>query len=208
MAFRYGTQYLKRDASATSYWYDDFFGDSLGALWTSAGGAGGSAAVVDGETNGICRITTDTDVGDAWHLDWNDIRSYRIAEYAEFEARVLLASVTNVEARFGFDRDADEYCHFDFDDSVQNNWRALTEQPAAGSNIDTGIVADTGWHIFRIETDPAAVRYYIDGALVGTDVTINTIPVTYMEPWFELETEAGAADTMDVDYVELAANRL
>jgi len=56
---------------------------------------------------------------------------------------------------------------FHYDSSVGPNFYARSYQ-AAQELSDTGIAADTDWHVFRIETTASAVRFYIDGALVAT----------------------------------------
>ena len=50
------------DSQQTSLcWFDDFLGDQIQDEWTSTGDAGGTATVVDAQTGGVVRITTDTD---------------------------------------------------------------------------------------------------------------------------------------------------
>ena len=59
---------------------------------------------------------------------------------------------------------------FYYDSSVGGNWLARTYQ-AAAEQTDSGVAADTDFHIFNIVITTATVNFYIDEVLVATHVT-------------------------------------
>lgn len=54
-----------------------------------------------------------------------------------------------------------------YNSSVGVNWQARSYQ-VAEEQTDTGVAADTDWHIFKIVITAADVTFYIDGTLVAT----------------------------------------
>ncbi len=182
--------------------WDDFVGDQVQNEWDSAGDVGGSAVVIDAQPGGIVRITTDTDINDAWRLDWGNIRSLLVTKKVTLEVRAKLASVTDVEAWFALWFDATHFIRFRFDDGAGNNWLIETDDGTGPTSADSGEVADIDYHIFRIEALPTGeVHFFIDGVEMANSPIIADIPASYLQPYIYLETLAGAADTMDIDYV-------
>ncbi len=189
-------------------WWDHFLGDQLKDEWASAGDAGGSATIVDAQTGGIVRIMTDTDANDAWRIDWGDIRGLLVTKQVTIEFRAKLASVADVEAWMALWNDGTHMIRFRFDDGAGNNWLIETDDGTGPTSADSGEIANTDYHIFRIEAFPTGeVHFYIDGDEVTNSPITADIPSEYLQPYLYLETLVGAPETMNIDYVVVRQER-
>ena len=183
-------------------WWDHFLGDQLKDEWRSTGDAGGSAAVIDSQTGGIVRITTNNVDGEDWRIDWNNIRSLLVSKKVTMECRLKLAQTTDCVSRALLFFDFDGMIGFIYASDAIPNWRILTDDGGAGTVLDSGIAADTDYHIFRIECLPTgAVHFYIDGVETANSPITITIPTEHLQPFLRMDTLANAAKSMDVDYV-------
>lgn len=183
---------------------DDFLGDQLQDLWDVTVDAGGSGVVVDAETGGIVRLTTDGDTNDDAQIDWDDIRSLHIDQKICMEVSVKLNSVTAILAQLVLQRDAGNRVLFS---TTGGNWTATTTN-GADTDTDTGIAADTDEHVFRIETSNTEVLFYIDDVLVATNVTnIPDDAADFLQPRFFIRTTEDVAKSMDLDYVVVSQER-
>lgn len=182
-------------------WWDDFLGDQLKDEWNSAGDAGGSALVVDAQTGGIVRITTNNVTDEDWRIDWQNYRSLHVTKKVTMEVRLKMTQTANLGANVAL--------YFDLSNRILfyesgNNWFISCRDGGASTNVDTTQALDTNYHIFRIECFPTdEVHFYIDGAeTVGSPITTN-IPDDagdFLQPYLFLSTSEDVAKTMDIDY--------
>ncbi len=192
------------------FFKDDFLGDQLQDLWTGSGDAGGSGVVVDAQTGGIIRLTTDGDTNDDWSIDWNTIRTLHVSQNVVIEMRMKLSSVANVRCRVPrIFFDGTNNILFQLDTGVDGNWHARTLDGAT-TDTDTGIVADTDYHVFRIDTfDTPSVNFYIDDVLVATHTTnIPDDAGDFLEPQLFLATLEDVAKSLDIDYIVVSQDRV
>jgi hypothetical protein len=54
-----------------------------------------------------------------------------------------------------------------YNSGISANWQARSYQTAE-QQTDTGVAADTSWHVFRIEITGSGVMFYVDGVLKAT----------------------------------------
>lgn len=93
-----------------------------------------------------------------------------------FEAHVKLDQTTLEYVIIGLDETASmelpsfPCAQFLYDTGIGGNWQTLTRD-AANEIQDSGIAADTDWHIFKILRTAASVIFSIDGVVVTTHVT-------------------------------------
>ena len=69
-----------------------------------------------------------------------------------------------------------------FSNNPFSNWMAITGNGSTTTQTDTGLSADTNWHIFKMVVNAAAteIKFYIDGALITTHTTnLPTSPLTF-----------------------------
>lgn len=188
-------------------WYDDFLGTILRDEWTSTGDAGGSIAVVDGQTGGIARITTHTDDNDAYRLEWNSIRSLLVSKQASLEARLTLASVTSINVALALFNNATHLISMDFDTDVggEVNWQINSDDGTGPTGADGGIAYSIGAVILRMEAHTHGANhahFYINDVEAANSPLSTTVPSQYLMPYVYVRTRVGAAaKTLDLDYI-------
>jgi len=192
-------------------WGDHFLGDQVQDEWRSTGDAGGSAVVVDGETGGICRITTDGDTNDAYRIDWNDIRSLHMDQRVCLECRVK-AGTTDSLIYLALWKDGNERIMF-WKSNVDTNWQIFTQNGGATTDEDSGVAVDTSYHIFRIMCHTHGsnhIHFYIDGTETSNSPVSSNLPDDAgdeLEPYLWIRTAENATKSMDIDYVVVSQDR-
>ena len=192
--------------------WDDFHGDQLQDEWNEAGQAGGSAVVVDAQTGGIVRITTDVDTNDGWRIDWADIRSLHIDKKVTLEIRAKLNHITYLRADLAIRFDFNNQVEFTFNEAVGGaiNWSIATHN-AGVTTQDSGVTIDTDYHIYRIECFPTdEVHFYIDGVETTNSPITTNIPddaADFLQPYLFIQTREDLAKSMDIDYVYIRQER-
>jgi len=186
------------------WWMDHFLGDQIQDEWAVAGV--GTAAVVDQQTGGIIRLTTGALNTNAYQIDWGDIRSLLVTKRVSSEFRVKLNATTS-ETVYLFLRFDFNNCIFFSYESINPNWYVRTRNGGAQTSNDSGIAADTSYHIFRVECHTHGgnhVHFYIDGTeTTGSPITTN-VPADagdYLQPRLWIRTDEDVAKSMDIDYV-------
>ena len=218
--------------------YDDFIGadvvipaggaDQSGCKWATKIVANGTVAKVGDSINGVMALTlTNADEAQGAGLYWDDQEVLSLEQGLIFEARVTfhvlpLTGTETVQAVFGL---AGAYnvtpdtidCNAWFRVESAANTALLWETDDDVTNDDdndasTVLVADT-YHIYRIDaTSIAAVKFYVDGVLVGTGSMAGlTGAVGNVQPYFCVSKAKSSANTgtgiMYIDYVRVFQNR-
>lgn len=218
-------------------WSHDFLGDTAPAEIVEVSGTDGQAlqAIVV-EQFGVYQVTSGDD-GANCAADCEGFNSGLVYQADQgsliFQARAHIDDITNaivclgltdnagveMPAQVGVGTDtpaysADDFAAFCYDSgSTTDNWFVMG-QAAGTPGTGTGVVAGVGpangvYQVFRIEMDAAGgdVRYYIDGAEVGT-CTATCITITdLLTPVVMADTNAAASVIVDVDYVYASAQR-
>jgi hypothetical protein len=187
-------------------WFDDFLGDQLQDEWTLTVVATGAGTVVDAQTGGIYRLSAATNAtNDAARIDWGGgapIRCLLATKKVTLEVRAKLSSAANVETQLALFFDGTNFMRFRFDTGVGVNWLVETDDGTGPTSADSGIAADTDYHVYRIECFPTGeVHYYIDGVETGNSPIITDITANYLMPYLYVETLAVAVKQLDIDYV-------
>ena len=218
---------------------DDFLGGDVlfpatgtveaGTPWSTLIVANGVVGKVADGLNGIASLAiTNAAAAQIAVLDWNDQESLSLDQGLIFEARVAIsvlptqAVAGTTEIVFGLagahnaDLDAVD-CNAWF--RVQHTantvllWEVDDNVTDDDDNICAGITLVAGtYHIYRIDaTSIAAVKFYVDGVLVGTGSMAGLlITVGDVQPYFNVsKTNAGntGVGTMLVDYVRVFQDR-
>jgi len=221
--------------------YDDFLGSDVafpgtgtaeaGCKWSMVLGLGGLVAKVADGLNGIVSLAlSNADEAQIAVLSWNDQESLSLNQGLIFEARLCfsvlpLTGTTIVSAVFGLagahnaDLDAGVDCNAWFRvESGANTvllWETDDNATDDDDNICAGItLAANVYHIYRIDaTDIAAVKFYVDGVLVGTGSMAGLVtPIWSVQPYFNVsKTDPPAVTTgtgtMLIDYVRVFQDR-
>lgn len=189
------------------FWFDHFLGDQLKDEWRSTGDAGGSAAVVDAQTGGIVRITTNNVDTEAWRIDWTFVRSLHVSMKVTMEVRAKLTQTTSVDAWLALYFDFSNRIFFDYDTATSANWYINCVDGGTPTSQDSGIAADTSYHIFRIECQTHGsnhVHFYIDGVETGNSPITTNIPDDagdFLMPYLRIAARENVAKSVDIDYV-------
>jgi hypothetical protein len=194
------------------FWSDDFEGDSIKDKWVSSGGVGGSAAVVDGETGGVCRITTDGDANDDYNIYWSDLRSLLVSKRLTVEYRVKLSRTTNQHVLLGLRYDDNDRFYFNFDTVTgDTNWMLnARDGGSVTGDQDSGIAPDTDPHIFRFVCHTHGsnhIHFFIDNVECGNSPITTDITSEHLQPRLWIRTTENSEDSMDIDYVGVRQDR-
>lgn len=203
--------------------YDDFVTTALNTnSWGTRDAGAATEAVVADAPNGVVALTLDaTNEVQVAGIDWADQRTLVLNQKVIFEARFKLsvlptgsvvacvglcgdynAAVNTVAESVWFRADGNGVITVENDDTTNET-----------SKIATGIALTTAdWIVARIDcTNPADVRFYINGNAVATGTTfnMNTVPTLALQPVARIGKEAGATTvgTLQVDYVRVWQNR-
>jgi hypothetical protein len=220
--------------------YDDFLGNALNkyvanenttAVWkTTETNLNTGIALVANEGNGVAAIIVDADNNaEVGALYWGDQLGLNMDRGLIFETRLTFhvlptTGTEHVHAVFGLASahnttpdDIATNCWFRVESTAQT---ALLWETDDGNTDDddnsasTTLVADT-YHIYTIDcTSLAAVKFYVDGTLVGTSVDMSTnltASEAKVQPYFNICKEVSSANTgtgtMYIDYVRCWQNR-
>jgi hypothetical protein len=215
---------------------DDFLGykldkyvanENTSAKWHTLVTSGATApALVANDPNGVVQVTLDaTDEAEQQALYWGDQLSLKPTQGLIFEARVAFkvlpttgtettraafglasgnnATLDNVatNAWFRVESGAQTALLFESDDGTTDD-----DDNAAGVTL----VAEV-YHVYRIDmTDITAVKFYVDGVLVGT-TSMAALTSAVVQPLFTVQKAKSSANTgtgtLYIDYVEIWQNR-
>lgn len=156
-------------------------------LGTDSGTAGGSAAhsQIAADEPLYSELTTKAEAA----ANYTSFGAHGIARAARMpadgiggtltlEARMRLVQMTNCAMGVGLSAaglyaaalDVNPSAQIFYDNTVGANWRARSYQTEA-ELTDTGVAANTNWHVFKIVVTASNVKFYIDGVLVATHST-------------------------------------
>ena len=130
---------------------------------------------------------------------------------ATMEVRAKLISTDAQKTELTLFFDASNQIRFIYDTTVGANWSIETYDGGAPTTADSGIAADTSYHVFRIECFPVGeVHYFIDGTECANSPITTNIPDDagdYLEPYLRVLTREDVAKSCDIDYVWCRQNR-
>lgn len=126
------------------------------------------------------------------------------------EISLEMPSIADIEFRFGFYKDADEFVYIEYDKSVNDYWR-LTINDTTGQEWSTEVVAVTEGspQILRLWVEEDGTPHWAIGASFDTIREIGTMGIAnkmtaddhYLE--YYIKTEAAVIKRADVDYLEI-----
>jgi len=133
-----------------------------------------------------------------------------------FECRLKLLQTSACRLSIGFGEEmvygpSVNSITFWYDSAVSANFLAWNYSEATGSSTstDTGVAADTEWHIFRFEQSSSDIKFYIDGSLVATHTT--NMPPLGLDPTYidrvvvTLRTDEDVSKGVAYEYVAVWA---
>lgn len=202
--------------------YDDFLGPALDTFkWTALDTAGGAEAVVADAPNGVLGLALDaTNEAQLAGASWGDNRTLTLNQGLIFEARFRLSVLPTgaVIAVVGLQGDHNaavdtvaESCWFRLDGNgvvtVEND-----DTSNETTKVSTGVTVTTAdWIVACIDcTDPASVKFYINGNRVAEETTFNmsTVPTLALQPVARVSKSAATTvGTIQLDYIRAWQSR-
>lgn len=182
--------------------YDEFFGDSVDAKWRSTG-TGTPTFAMQNQTNGVVRMTTSAASSDTAQLDFGQLKVISADTKPLFTAQLKTDSNSSSWA-----------ISLTFDN---NNKIWLGKFSNTQARI---IVSDNGVHTvgtftittphttmqqWQFEVRDGVVAAYENG--VAKSTITATLPTEGLEPTIVITTSETSAHYMDLDYVDIRAQR-
>ena len=193
------------DMSKHVWIYDDFFGDVLSDLWNAVTSGSGTAGIVTA-VNGMVQLD-DTSSEDDAGIDTGAFFNFDPTLNCAMGFRLKTNTVTNLNLKAGFYKDADEYAWFKVDDADNNIDCAVSLNGGVGAvDEDSLIDIGTAYIDFFIEVlDDGSVKFYINDVLKYTAPagTLSATPGVLHKPYI-LVTDASGQTTqhlIDIDYI-------
>lgn len=205
------------------FFEDDFLGNALNTFnWGARDTGAATEAVVADAANGVLGLALDaTSEVQLAGVDWADQRTLVLNQGLMFEARFRLsvlptgsvvacvglcgdhnAAVNTVAESIWFRLDGSGAVTVETDDTTNET-----------SLVATGITLTTAdWIVARIDcSDPADVRFFINGNRVaaGTTFNMSAVPALALQPVCRIGKQGAATTvgTLQVDYVRAWQNR-
>lgn len=197
-------------------WRDDFLGHVLRDQYTTETVGGGACTLQDDRHGGQVRFRAGATANDYHRLWLGDAAD----AYATLDAdegwvqisRSKLVDVVDVRAWMGAtDFAENDAIRCGMSSAVGPNWLLETRTGGGAWNIvDSGVAADTDWHVHRLEANPTLagrqVDYYLDGARIAT--TIVSVPTIWITPVLQCQTLANDFTVLWVDYWDVIPQNL
>jgi hypothetical protein len=212
--------------------FDDFLGDTLDTNnWTANNDGGGSAAILEGIANGVCRLYTDGTNGDIQNLfgvdEW--IPSTQGTVIFEARAKLVTSIVQGCFIGLTDQNNADEVpidldtgtltttasnaVGFVYDSQEGGNWYCCSvkaDSDGAQTNSGVPVVVDT-YQTFRITIEADGLcKFYIDGKEITVSGAQRSAVVTAAVPLAAgiAQLASGTAGSVYVDYVLVTGGRV
>jgi len=218
--------------------YDDFLGGDIvlpatgtvesGCPWSTLIVANGTAAKVGDAINGVVQLAlTAANEAQIAVLDWNDQESLSLEQGLIFEARIAMSVLPTVgtegsQAVFGIAGahnatldtvDCKAWFKIESAANTALLWEVDDNVTPDLDNDASTVLGAGDYHIYRIDaTSIAAVKFYVDGVLVGTgNMSGLTGAVGNVQPYFNVSkahtTTSTGLGTMLIDYVKIFQDR-
>lgn len=181
---------------------DNFDGDSLNERWTFRNLAGsGSGSMNDQADNGY-NITSGSTNGQSSQIDFNDIRHYSynssivIGETRPANATTMyhICGLTEIDTS-----PSDTRASWD-QDTVNTYITLTTRLNSSATVVESSIVIDDNFHVFKLALRASSVIEWIDGVLEG--ISTSNLPDVAMQPHFRQGTRTSGARSGRIRYLE------
>jgi len=179
--------------------YDDFYGDTLGSLWSLVVSETGSGGLIDFD-GGVYRLETGTTVNSLASLRWT-VRQFSVGKKLSFEVRLKPSDTNYLIIEICLYYDADNYIMaraVTYDASTPN-YRLITRSGGVSTEIDSGVAVTTEWTRITLRCSADKVDLLIDGVVEATSET--NIPTQLLSPRINIWNTASTNRTLDVDYM-------
>ena len=187
------------------FFFDDFLGDQIQDEWT-VGTWGGSSAIVDGETGGVYRLTTQNVSGHDTYIHMLAYRVFLVSKSVTGEVRIKAGAITKQQIAFYLYYSSSEQLWSYYNEIAGGAINYSEACYAAGDSqvYNSGIVATTNYIILRMAASPVVAphaHFYYDGVEGANSPISDHITASYLCPYLTVVAREAVAKTLDVDYV-------
>lgn len=188
--------------------FDHFAGDgTIDSRWTASLVLTG-AVTIPNATPTIARLATGATANSTAQLDWG--ANYSLVgmdRYVDVVARFAVTTAIDADdIIFASLATGVEFITIGVRGASSTGFYVCRTSPAGGLNTITTVPIDTAQHLFRIQTFPDRVRFYIDSVFVAEHTT-NLPTATAMQPRLVASNGAnGGSRTMDCDFIWVREN--
>lgn len=121
------------------------------------------------------------------------------------EIRAQLLSNTEQRVELGMQKDSNNHSLFFVDTSVNGNLVAQCCNGGITTQQDTGVIMDTAWHRYSIDSISGNVFFGLDGNLVATIGT--NLPTDPMNIYNKIICQNGGQRSFCLDYIKYTSDR-
>jgi hypothetical protein len=177
--------------------FDDFIGQSYKNTVWSIRGTG--TVTNQNTTNGVTQVSAGVNANCA--VDFNDFCpfSYTLNFVLEWRARLLPAATTG-DAEVGMRESvsSSNYVSWQYDNAASTYFRCLSNATSGRTVVNSSVLADTNYHLFRIVGSTGLIQFFLDNAFQAS-ITTN-VGVAQLEPYIWCQSSTTVATSVYVDY--------
>jgi hypothetical protein len=184
----------------TVNFFDHFVGKTLLSSWATEVSGGGNVAIIDAQ-GGQVRIRAGGTAGYWAELHLRDSNWITPSHNPVIRTRAKTSSTSDMTTTIGLWEDGG-VGELWFGRTGTENWKTKTTNANGSTVTDTGVVADTKWHLFNLVITTTKVDFYIDGLLKATHTT--NIPQAMMNTTWWSRNDSGGTKDLFLDYINFA----
>lgn len=186
--------------------YEEYIGSIIDDSWAPQGT--GATFTMYAEKNGSMRCQTASVSGRNSFLDWGYASGTGVLDITprlEMEHRRVNEETSNMESHIAMIyNDDNNSIAFRYASAEHANFRARVRVGGVDTFVDTGVAADTSYHVFKIITDDTNCTFYIDDSQVAQIATPAALKSLLYQPRIgQVETTDGVSKGTRTDYVKL-----
>jgi len=210
--------------NAGCVWIDDFIGNALTNRWNQTVAGGATITIGTSVSAGMVSLNTSATNGNNAQLDsGNDCLNIGYTLRGEMEwGGVWFNDLTNILARVGVYKDANNYAYAELNPSARgnSNWFCCVNKAGAGETAeDSGIAATTtvgDRAVIRLKANTAndSTEFYFGTLGSGNEIpsmslikTITQAPTFNGMPYAYVETEANEDKRLRIQYMRASQYR-
>ena len=188
--------------STKTTFVEDFFGSEIPWTWLCEIAGGNNAATMVDGSEGLIRLASE---GNTNFTEINTkSKIVDVSKNQNLKVRLRLEQLADTRVEFGAYLNNSNLIRFVYD-AAEPNWKSDTTLAGASTLSDSGVSADTAWHIFDIGMATGAVNFLVDGVGVGVHTTNISMSVKYL--YVRTTSIAAANIQCTCDFVQLTGDR-
>lgn len=189
--------------------FDHFAGDgTIDARWTSTL-VGSGTVTIPNATPTIARLDTGATLSSSARLSWgSNFSLVGMAKSLDVVARFAITTAVDADDELILQLfTGAEVIDIGVRGAVSTAFYSCRTTTGGPTTTTTTVPVDTAQHLFRAQTMPDRVRFYIDNALVAEHLTNLPTAAPLMPRLIALNGANGGTRTMDVDLIWIREGR-